>query len=189
MDNLSQDGVNNGGDDIFDRTKQWSDVRSKKRKTRSSKDSGSDLFDRYKTLTTDDKLSVLFTQSNSQSAFISKLDEKIDKCLQISENVNNMRTCIDEHESRILLLEYKSHDLEARSRCKNLLFIGFREERDENCTSKICNFILDKLEIVADVCIDRAHRLCRYKHGSNRPIMSHSDISPIPSLSYLVPIN
>ena len=81
MDNLSQDGVNNGGDDIFDRTKLWSDVHSKKRKTRSSKDSGSDPFenvdiDRYKTLTTDDKLSVLFTKSNSQSAFISKLDEK-----------------------------------------------------------------------------------------------------------------
>ena len=100
MDNFSQDGANNGGDNKA--TKQWSDVRSKKRKTRSSKDSGSDLFenvdiDRYKTLTIDDKLSVLFTKSNSQSAFISKLDEKIDKCLQISENVNNMRTCIDDH--------------------------------------------------------------------------------------------
>ena len=58
LDNLSQDGVNNGGDDIFDRTKLWSDVHGKKRKTRSSKDSGSDLFenvdiDKYKTLTTD----------------------------------------------------------------------------------------------------------------------------------------
>ena len=95
----------------------------------------------------------------------------MDKCLQISENVNNMRTCIDEHESRILLLEYKSLDLEVRSRRKNLLFICFREERDENCTSKICNFIMDKLKIVADVCIDRAHRLGRYKHGSNRPII------------------
>ena len=174
MDNFSQDGANNGGDNKA--TKQWSDVRSKKRKTRSSKDSGSDLFenvdiDRYKTLTTDDKLSVLFTKSNSQSAFISKLDEKIDKCLQISENVNNMRTCIDDHESRILLLEYKSLDLEARSRRKNLLFVGFREERDENCINKISNFIKDKLEIMADVCIDRAHRLGRYKHGSNRPII------------------
>ena len=81
------------------------------------------------------------------------------------------KTHIDDHEARLLLLEYKSVDLEARSRRKNLLFRGFSEERGENCATLITNFLRQSLGIAADVCIDRAHRLGVYKHDKNRQII------------------
>ena len=81
------------------------------------------------------------------------------------------KKCIDDHEARLLLLEYKSVDLEARSRRKNLLFIGFTEEKDENCVMQISNFLKQSLEFRSDICIDRAQRLGRFKRDKHRQII------------------
>ena len=91
-------------------------------------------------------------------------------------------------ETRLLLLEYKSVDLEARSRRKNLLFSGFTEERDENCVIQISNFLRESLGIQSEVCIDRADRLGRFKRDQHRQIIiafrDFSDVQLILSKAY-----
>ena len=69
------------------------------------------------------------------------------------------------------MLEYKSIDIEARSRRKNLLFNGFAEERDESCATKICAFLRESLNINDAISVDRAHRLGRSRRGTDRPII------------------
>ena len=62
----------------------------------------------------------------------------------------------------IKLLEYKSIDIEARSRCNNLLFRGFPESRDEKCTRVILKFLEEKMGVDEPPVIERAHRLGRF---------------------------
>lgn len=78
---------------------------------------------------------------------------------------------LTEYDRRLLLLEYKSIYLDARGRRKNLVFVGFTEERGEDCKLKIQNFVRNKLEIQSEIVIDRAHRLGKYKRHSNRSII------------------
>ena len=153
MNNLVQNGGRNGGrddrrsgaGDVFFNAEpeEWSRRRSKKRKTRTSNTESQSKIDieQFKTLNTDDKLSALFTKFNSNTEFLSTIEDKVNQCLQISSITDYNKSCIDDHESRLLLLEYKSIDIEARSRRKNLLFNGFAEERDESCATKICAFL------------------------------------------------
>lgn len=72
-------------------------------------------------------------------------------------------------------LAYKSIDLEARSRRNNLIFRGFIENRDENCSMIITDFLQNRLDISPrDVSIARAHRLGQrvlHKQFQNRPII------------------
>jgi hypothetical protein len=75
-------------------------------------------------------------------------------------------------------LAYKSIDAEARSRRNNLIFScvrGFVENKGENCTSLILDFIENRLTIRSnDVRIARAQRLGmkdRSKHTQRRPII------------------
>ena len=64
------------------------------------------------------------------------------------------------HDSRIKLLEYKSIDLEARSRRNNLIFRGHPENvENDDCVSIIRNLLDMNLNLDPNVCIQRAHRL------------------------------
>lgn len=78
---------------------------------------------------------------------------------------------IDAHTCRLTLLEYKSVDLEARSRRNNLIFGGIAEDRNENCIRTIQTFVKDHLNIEYSPTISRAHRLGRYDRNSTRPII------------------
>ena len=175
MADLEQNG---GPSDVFGTSEQWtdqlSDRRRKKRKAQNSKGSSSDNkmdIDKFKTLNTDEKLSALFTKFDNNNEHLTALESKMNQCLQISSDIRNNKTRIDNHETRLLLLEYKSVDLEARSRRKNLLFSGFREERDENCVMQISDFLRQSLDIQSEVCIDRAHRLSRFKRDQHRHVI------------------
>ena len=183
MNNLDQNGGRNGGrddrrsgaGDVFFNAEpeEWSRRRSKKRKTRTSNTESQSKIDieQFKTLNTDDKLSALFTKFNSNTEFLSSIEDKVNQCLQISSITDYNKSSIDDHESRLLLLEYKSIDIEARSRRKNLLFNGFAEERDESCATKICAFLRESLDINDAISVDRAHRLGRFRRGTDRPII------------------
>ena len=61
------------------------------------------------------------------------------------------------YDCRLLLLEYKSLDLEARCRHCNLTYSGFPENRNENCYEIIETFINQTMQIHTDVVIDTAH--------------------------------
>ena len=192
MADLEQNG---GLSDVFGTSEQWtdqlSDRRRKKRKAQNSKGSSSDNkidIEKFKTLNTDEKLSALFTKFDNNNEHLTALESKMNQCLQISSDIRNNKTRIDNHETRLLLSEYKSVDLEARSRRKNLLFSGFTEERDENCVIQISNFLRESLGIQSEVCIDRAHRLGRFKRDQHRQIIiafrDFSDVQLILSKAY-----
>ena len=154
-------------------TEQSSNRRSKKRKAQSSKGSSSEAYDKvdidqFKTLSTDEKLSALFTKFTCNDE---KMEAKMNECLQISSDIRNNKSIIDDHEARLLLLEYKSVDLKARSRRNNLLFNRLPEERNENCATLITNFLRQSLSISSVVRIGRVDRLGLYKHDKNRQII------------------
>ena len=184
MNNLDQNGGRNGGrddgrsgvGDMFFSTEpeEWSRQRSKKRKTRTSNTESQSKIDieQFKTLNTDDKLSALFTKFNSNTEFPSSIEDKLKQCIQISSITDYNKSCIDYHESKLLHFEYKSIGIEARSRRKNLLFNGFAKERDKSWPSKICAFLLESLDINSAISVDRAHRLGRFRRGTDRPIIA-----------------
>ena len=93
MADLEQNG---GLGNVFQTSTQWtdqlSDRRRKKRKAQTSKGSSSDNYnkmdiDEFKTLSTDEKLSALFTKFNFHNEHLTELDAKMDKCQQISSDV------------------------------------------------------------------------------------------------------
>ena len=73
-------------------------------------------------------------------------------------------------------LESRIDTLEDYSRRDNLLFFGFEEQKNEDCTEKvkhlICNKILAHDRHAKDIDFVRVHRLGRYKAGSKRPIIA-----------------
>lgn len=113
---------------------------------------------------------------------------KLEQCLQVREQVEHISKSMDQHDYRLKLLEYKSVDLEARSRRKNLIFGGHSEEGSEDCSRKIATFLSQKLDIQQNVVIDKAHRLGRFKPGRNRAIIvafrDFSDIQLVLSRAY-----
>lgn len=76
----------------------------------------------FEILNIDDKLSILFAQSNC-------MNEKIDECLQLQNKVKNIENELLEYDFRLKTLEYKSIDLEARSRRNNLIWWHFRKTK------------------------------------------------------------
>lgn len=85
----------------------------------------------------DEKLIVLYININANNGQVSNIERKLDKCLQTSNKLHVLESNLTDIDKRLLLLEYKSLDLESRSRRKNLIFTGFKEERNENCNAKV----------------------------------------------------
>lgn len=110
------------------------------------------------------KLSVLFTRSSS-------IESKVDACLSLFSRVDTIENTICDYDLRMKLLEYKSIDIEARSRRNNLIFGGIPEQRDENCVSRIADFLRQHLQIDPCPSIPRAHRLGRFKRDHTRAIV------------------
>ena len=66
-------------------------------------------------------------------------------------------------------------DLKCRSMRDNLLFFQIPEEKDENCETKLLNFIENELGIVnasTQIQLHRAHRVGPFKRGKTRPIVA-----------------
>ena len=63
---------------------------------------------------------------------------------------------------QLIVLQYKSIDIEARSRRNNMLFRGIPETLGEDPMAVIQKFFIDHLELDPDnICIQRAHRIGR----------------------------
>lgn len=161
------DNHNGGGNEVFGQDTDWSTVinQSKRKKISSSGASSHDISE-FRNMKTDEKLLVMYTEMSKHS----RMEKKIDQCLQLHNRVNDLEENMSSVDSRLLLLEYKSLDLESRSRRNNLIFNGFQEEKFENCHDKIRN-LFNKLEIGGDVVLDRAHRLGMFKRGAARSII------------------
>ena len=161
----SQDG---DGSVVFAPGTDWTEVRkSNKRQKISSSGVSRDTF---KSLDIHDKLAVLHVDILDQKEKVANIESKVDTCLRLHTRVNTIERNLGDADRRLLLLEYKTSDLESRSRRNNLIFNGFGENRQEVCSMTIENFLEATLE-VQPFAIDRAHRLGRYTRDSNRPII------------------
>ena len=144
--------------------------RSKRKRT----NTGSVDEETFQTLSNDQKLGIIFQKLiniEEKQSTIGKLEKSIEAT---DNNVSSIKSTIDGHSNAITLLTYKSLDLEACSRRKNLLFRGLCENTQEDCYLVVCDFLSNELDLNPDfICIDRAHRIGkRYARGiSRRPII------------------
>ena len=118
------------------------------------------------------KLSQIFSTLTCNRIAITHVEQKLDAINKLNGCVSSVEKVVNSYNDRLKLLEYKSIDSEAHSRRNNLLFRGFRENRDEDCRKFIIEF-LDKTLGVAELpSIERAHRLGRFNRlKGNRPII------------------
>ena len=61
-----------------------------------------------------------------------------------------MNTRMNGHEQFLKLPAYKSIDNEARSRRRNLLFHGLAENKGEDCSAKLSDFLWEEMGIDSD---------------------------------------
>ena len=100
-------------------------------------------------------------------------EQKFDKICKQQKHISKLDSVVLSYEERIKMLEYKSIDLEARSRRNILLFRGLMEARNEDCRALVCQFICDQFDIIVDeLKVSRAHRIGRYNRNRPRPIIA-----------------
>jgi len=166
---LPVDDIQDGDTSIvFADGTDWTHIRKGKKRQKVSS-SGASL-ETFKSLNIHEKLTVLHSDIQNQNEKVANIEQKVDTCLRLHTRVNTIEANLGDADRRLLLLEYKTIDLESRGRRNNLLFNGFDEERLEICEMKIESFLERALD-VERVVIDRAHRLGRYTRGSHRPII------------------
>ena len=120
--------------------------------------------DNFRNLTTDEKLVTMFDAITNIGSLGSRV-QKVESRVTILESNNAS------HDARLRLLEYKSIDMEARSRRHNLIFRGHPENvENDDCEQIIRNFLGRNLELNPNLYIQRAHRIgslnrVRRSHG------------------------
>lgn len=131
--------------------------------------------DEFKLMSTDEKLVSLFeiiTGFGSLNARVHSLED----------NVHSIIALNVESERRLKLLEYRSIDLEARSRRCNLIFRGHPEViNNDDCEAIIKSFLSERLGIDG-VFIQRAHRLGALRPTGRRlgqPVSNRNSSRPI----------
>ncbi|MEW8547683.1 MAG: hypothetical protein AB2693_29600 [Candidatus Thiodiazotropha sp.] len=125
----------------------------------------------YGTLSNEDKLSLILSKLSVNESRVTGIQNKLDSIIGLKSRILEIETVVNSHADRLKLLEYRSLDLEARSRRRNLLFKGLPENRRENCFEEVRHFIHSKLNIDRDMYLERAHRLGRYNIAKPRPII------------------
>ena len=154
--------------------------QQKKRKFNSSSGAGSKLMDEgsegetvdYETLESDDKLNLILTKVTINEKRFKNLENICGSVLKHSKRLSKVESVVKSQEDRIRLLEYKSIDLEARSRRNNILFYGLSESRNEDCKGIIIDKLRQELDIaISEADISRAHRLGRYVASKKRPVI------------------
>ena len=101
----------------------------------------------YGSLTTDEKLSLILSKVSVNESRVKLIQNRLDSVFTIKSRVSALENTIRSQHDRLKLLEYRSLDIEARSRRKNLLFKGIPEDRNENCFDAVRQFISSKLHI------------------------------------------
>ena len=127
------------------------------------------------TLSGDDKLAILFEK-------LVDIEEKLPSVRELQSTVETVRqrtinaeTSIKSDEQQVKILNYKSVDIEARSRRNNLIFRGLYEGYNEDCVFVLKQFLNNELRLnPEDIIIKRAHRLGKkVRTGfSKRPLIA-----------------
>ncbi|MCG8033763.1 MAG: hypothetical protein JAZ03_16535, partial [Candidatus Thiodiazotropha taylori] len=126
----------------------------------------------FMNMTTDEKLSKIFSALTCSQNKIMIVEQKIDAINRLNGRVQKVEKVINSYNDRLKLLEYKSIDIEARSRRNNLLFRGIQESTNEDCRKVITDFLENKLGVDELPSMERVHRLGRYNRlKGSRPII------------------
>ena len=126
----------------------------------------------FNDMSVDEKLSTIFSALTCNQNKITHVEQKVDSIIRLNGRVARVETIVSSYNDRLKLLEYKSIDIEARSRRNNLLFGGLPEVRDEDCRKTICDFLQSKLDMDELPGIERAHRLGKFNRLKGpRPIV------------------
>jgi len=125
----------------------------------------------YNGLSTDDKLSLILSKLTTNETHMSTLQHKFDTAFGKGGQMAKLEKTVQVQSDRLTALEYRSIDIEARSRRNNLLFKGFPEDRNENCAATISDFIKNRLMIADEMSIQRVHRLGQFNHDRDRFII------------------
>ena len=169
-------------DDNADKSSSLLLQRQKKRKLNSSSGGGSKYvsgdnendepetdFLAMRDLPGDEKLTLILNKVCLYENRFRDITSTLEGIVNTHKTVAKIETVVRSQADRIRLLEYRSIDLEARSRRNNLIFHGLAESRRENCTALICQFLKDNFDIDVDVtAINRIHRLGRFVDGGKR---------------------
>ena len=117
----------------------------------------------YTALPKDEKLNLILSKVTLNEARFRKLEKNFDKVCSQQKHIKKLDSVVVSHADRIRLLEYKSVDLEAKSRRNNLLFYGRTENRNDDCKTVVCKLIKDHFDIeITENATIRAHRIGRY---------------------------
>ena len=96
----------------------------------------------FKDMNTDDKLESIFTCLQSMKV---SSECRLDK---VEQSVHGLQKQQSDTVNQLKLLQYKSIDIEARSRRNNLLFRGIPEVNGEDTMQVIQAFLADNLELM-----------------------------------------
>ena len=162
---LTQQNVTNNEDEQH---KHTSTKKRKRRSTGGTFDRVAESKEEFRSLTTDDKLVKLFEMLQASQSDTRYMKDKIKKSeIRIDRLDKQQITTSD----KVKVLEYKSIDLEARSRRNNLVFRGHNESYREDCEMVIADFLESYLDIDPSAIYEnRAHRVGKYSRDSIRPI-------------------
>ncbi|MCG7869107.1 MAG: hypothetical protein JAY74_22405, partial [Candidatus Thiodiazotropha taylori] len=125
----------------------------------------------YDLMSNEEKLTLILSKVSVNESRVSLIQTKLDSVLNINSRVSAIENVVKSQNDRLKLLEYRSLDIEARSRRRNLLFKGITENRRENCFEVIRDFMRLHLRIDTDMYLERAHRLGRFSINKTRPII------------------
>ena len=148
--------VNTGGDDkdIASSAAQFQDA---------------DFDSDFENKDTDEKLTQMFSVLRCNQK---KIEQKVDSINKLNGRIQRVETIVNSYNDRLKLLEFKSIDIEARSRRNNQLFRRIPESRDEDCKRVVLNILEDKLGVDELPVIEHAHRLGRFNRlRGPRPII------------------
>ena len=191
---MDQDGGGGEWDEQFDIGEIFSDSegvsnanewtrREKKRKYNSSSSGpsqlsvGQDEDIDYSTLDTDEKINLILSKVTLNESRFQSMEKMFDKVYTHGKKLSEMSSVMVSQEERMRLLEYKSIELESRSRRNNVLFYGLQESRQsrqmQDCKRMLCEFLSEEMGItVNESVMSRAHRLGRYNQSKTRPIIA-----------------
>jgi len=147
--------------------------KRKRRSTGGSFDTVNTNADRskeeFRGLSTDDKLVKIFEMLQVSQNDTQYMKDKIKKSEKKIERLGEQQNTTS---SKVKVLEYKSIDLEARSRRNNLVFREHPESYREDCEMVIADFLETYLDIdPSAIYVNRAHRVGQYKSDKIRPII------------------
>lgn len=123
----------------------------------------------FSTLSIDEKLSHMMDKLNSLEDTNQTLVKFSQSMNTVQGKVNSIENRMDGHELFLKTLAYKSIDLEARSRRRNLLFHGLAECRNEKLTELLRDFMWKEMGVDSDdLYIERVHRLGSFHKAKMR---------------------